>query len=44
MRIGWTAGAGIAGGAVLLAAVVLWLRFGERVYFDRMASAIAGCF
>lgn len=23
---------------------LLWLRYGERIYFDKMAAAIAGCF
>lgn len=33
------------GAAVLLAASgLLWLRYGERIYFDKMAAAIAGCF
>ncbi|WP_417676187.1 hypothetical protein [Roseibium sp.] len=37
---------GLALGAAVLLVLsgFLWLRFGERIYFDRMISAIAGCF
>lgn len=37
---------GLALGAVALLAAsgLLWLRYGERIYFDKMAAAIAGCF
>ena len=37
---------GLALGAALLlgGSALMWLRFGERIYFDRMAAAIAGCF
>lgn len=38
--------AGLAAGAAVLttASGLLWLRYGERIYFDKMAAAIAGCF
>jgi len=37
---------GLAVGAAILLVLsgLLWLRFGERIYFDRMVAAIAGCF
>ena len=37
-------GLAIGAGALLLLSGLLWLRFGERIYFDKMAAAIAGCF
>ncbi|MEP0234010.1 hypothetical protein [Roseibium sp.] len=37
---------GLATGATMLIAAsgLLWLRFGERVYFDQLVAGIAGCF
>jgi len=44
MRLPWIAGLSAGGATLLLASGLLWLRFGERIYFDKMAAAIAGCF
>jgi len=38
------AGLGLGGGVLLAASTLLWLRAGERVYVDKLLSAIAGCF
>ncbi len=37
---------GLAFGAIGLLALsgLLWLRYGERIYVDKMIAAIAGCF
>ncbi|GGB51536.1 hypothetical protein GCM10011316_24450 [Roseibium aquae] len=38
------AGLALAGGVLITASLMLWLYAGERVYVDRLLSAIAGCF
>jgi hypothetical protein len=37
---------GLAAGGVLLVAAssLLWLRYGQRIYFDKLIAGIAGCF
>jgi hypothetical protein len=40
----WMAGAGVGGGALVLAASLAWLKFSEAIYFDRLMSGLAGCF
>lgn len=37
---------GLAAGGLFLigAAMLLWARFGERVFFDNLIAGIAGCF
>ncbi|WP_417685223.1 hypothetical protein [Roseibium sp.] len=37
------AGVALGGLLVLSLSVLLWLRFGERIYFDKIAAGIAGC-
>lgn len=37
-------GLALGAAALLVLSGLLWLRFGERIYFDKMAAAIAGCF
>ena len=32
------------GGVVLVAALVLWFRYGSAVFFETIAAGIAGCF
>ncbi len=44
MRLSLYAVAGLSGAAVLLGTTMLWFRFGERVFFDRLVAGIAGCF
>ena len=36
-------GAGL-GATILLAALVLWFHYGTAVFFEMIASGIAGCF
>ena len=36
LALGATAFLGLSG--------LLWLRYGERIYFDKMIAGIAGCF
>jgi hypothetical protein len=35
---------GLGALAIIAGGVVLWSRFGGLVYFDMLASAVAGCF
>ncbi|WP_281393158.1 hypothetical protein [Roseibium litorale] len=44
MRMSLYAGLSAGGLIILAASGLLWLRYGERIYFDKMAAAIAGCF
>ncbi|WP_417670704.1 hypothetical protein [Roseibium sp.] len=44
MRLSIYAAFSLGGLALLAASVALWLRFGEMVFFDRIAAGIAGCF
>ncbi len=37
-------GAAVVLAALLFAGTVLWLRFGDVVYVERILGAIAGCF
>lgn len=37
-------GLAIGATALIVLSGILWLRFGERIYFDKMVAAIAGCF
>lgn len=34
----------LAGLAAVLSGGLLWLRFGNLVYFDQLAASFAGCF
>jgi len=38
------AGGAALGVALLLAAVVLWFRYGTTVFFETIVAGIAGCF
>lgn len=42
----WPAGIGISASAVALLTVagVLWLRYGEDIFVERIFSTLAGCF
>ncbi|TWI84576.1 hypothetical protein JM93_02908 [Roseibium hamelinense] len=44
MRMPLYAGLGLGAAIVLTASGLLWLRAGERVYFDKILAGIAGCF
>jgi hypothetical protein len=37
-------GGAALGAVLLLAALVLWLRYGSTVFFEMIASGLAGCF
>jgi hypothetical protein len=37
-------GGAALGAALLLAALVLWMHYGTTVFFETIASGIAGCF
>jgi hypothetical protein len=36
--------AGVAGAALLIAAIVLWAQYGTAVFFELIAAGIAACF
>ncbi|MEJ8473408.1 hypothetical protein [Roseibium algae] len=44
MRMSLYAGLAFGGGLLIAASGLLWLRMGERIYFDRLIAGIAGCF
>lgn len=44
MRMSLYAGLSAGGLMILAASGLLWLRYGERVYFDKITATIAGCF
>ena len=37
-------GLSLLGGAILIAALALWFRYGTTVFFETIAAGIAGCF
>jgi hypothetical protein len=37
-------GLSLLGVAILIAALVLWVRYGTTVFFESIAAGIAGCF
>jgi hypothetical protein len=37
-------GLSLLGAAILIAALVLWVRYGTTVFFESIAAGIAGCF
>ncbi|HLG84381.1 MAG TPA: hypothetical protein VKY22_25510 [Bradyrhizobium sp.] len=37
-------GLSLLGTAILIAALALWFRYGTTVFFETIASGIAGCF
>ena len=38
------AGFALLGAAIMVAALALWIRYGTAVFFETIASGIAGCF
>ena len=36
--------AAVAGGALLTAALALWIHYGTAVFFETIAAGIGGCF
>ena len=44
VAVGITVGGIVAVAALLLAASVLWIKYGTAVFFEMIASGIAACF
>lgn len=44
MAVAGKAAIGVGALALLASGAALWLQFGSLVYFDMLASALAGCF